>query len=392
MAGTGIRARDGLYKRENRVFAFRYKDADGHWREKYTSTTDRQQARDFKKEFLQQLDEGVLPNEMAKWPLTNALEYYLQAREAVLAPRTWKAHRSRCNTLLRTIGSKRLDAIDNRTLDTYQATRRKSQVSASTVNKEVEILTHILRKAKLWRRLEQDYQPLPISHESPRRPLSVEGLVTLVKTGLSNPDWETALMAAIVAANTACRSWEIKSLRIGDIDMTASNPKLLVRRENTKSDAGAREVELNGLALWAIKRLIERAATLGATQPLHYLLPADLSRHTKLSDPLKGQRGHDPNQHQQSWRTAWRNMTRAAGLPHVHFHDLRHTAITRGREQGVDIGILKAIAGQMDARMVEYYSHIGSGVKRNAVDRIGETYRPVAQLLGLEDASPDSVN
>jgi integrase len=220
----------------------------------------------------------------------------------------------------------------------------------------------------------------------------VEDLVTLVKTGVSNPDWEAALMAAIVAANTACRSWEIKSLRIGDIDMSASNPKLSVKRENTKSDAGAREIELNGLALWAIRRLIERAARLGATQPYHYLLPADLSRHTKANDPLKGQRGHDPNRHQQSWRTAWRSMTQAACLPHVHFHDLRHTAITRGREQGVDIGILKAIAGHMNARMVEYYTHMGSGVKRNAVERIGETYRPVAQLLGLEDTSPDSVN
>jgi len=213
-----------------------------------------------------------------------------------------------------------------------------------------------------------------------------------VKAGLSNPDWEAALLAAVVAANTACRSWEIKSLRIGDVDLNASNPKLLVRRENTKSNAGAREIELNGLALWAIKRLIERAAKLGATEPEHYLLPADLSRHTKSSDPLKGLRGYDPTRHQQSWRTAWRKMTQAAGLSHIHFHDLRHTAITRGREQGVHIGILKAIAGHMDSRMVEYYSHIGTGMKRDAVERIGETYQPVAQLLGLEDATPKSVN
>jgi integrase len=392
MAKSTIRARDGLYRRENRNFAFRYKDADGHWREKYTGSTDRQQAREFKKAFLQQLDQATLPNDMAKWPLSSAIAYYLQTREAVLAPRTWKVHRSRCNSLIRTIGDRRLDQIGERALDTYQAERRKSGVSAEAVNKEIEILSYILRKAKLWKRLKEDYRPLPISRESRRRPLDVEDFLTLVQKGMSNPDWEAALMAAIVAANTACRSWEIKSLRIGDIDFSSSNPKLLVRRENTKSDAGAREIELNGLALWAITRLFERAATLGATQPHHYLFPADLSRHTKLNDPLKGQRGYDPTRHQQSWRSAWRNMTRAADLPHIHFHDLRHTAITRGREQGVDIGILKAIAGHMDARMVEYYSHIGSGVKRNAVDRIGETYRPVAQLLGLEEASHERVN
>ena len=253
-------------------------------------------------------------------------------------------------------------------------------------------MTYVLRKAKLWKRLEEDYHPLPISHRSPRRPLDVADFATLVKSGLSNPDWEAALMAAVVAANTACRSWEIKSLHIADVDLSDSNPKLLVRRENTKSDAGAREIELNSLALWAIKRLIRRAAKLGAVRPDHYLLPADLSRHTKSIDPLKGNRGYDPTRHQQTWRTAWRKMTQAAGLSHVHFHDLRHTALTRGREQGVDIGILKALAGHMDARMTEYYIRVGSPVKRNAVDRIGETYRPVALLLGLEDSTSDSVN
>jgi integrase len=221
--------------------------------------------------------------------------------------------------------------------------------------------------------------------------LEVEKVVALVRAGIGNPDWEAALMAAIVAANTACRSWEIKSLRIGDIELNDCDPKLSVRRENTKSDAGAREIELNGLAVWAIRRLLVRASMLGATQKHHYLLPADLSRHTKSVDPLKGGRGFDPNCHQQSWRTAWRNMTQAAGVPDIHFHDLRHTAITRGREQGVNIGILKAIAGHMDARMVEYYSHIGSGLKRDAVDLIGETYRPVAQF-GLGDVAPGEIN
>jgi len=80
------------------------------------------------------------------------------------------------------------------------------------------------------------------------------------------------------------------------------------------------------------------------------------------------------------------------GLPAAHFHDLRHTAITRGREQGIDIGVLRAIAGHVDARMVEYYSHIGTNVKRKAVDRIGETYGPVAVLLGIRDGDSAKIN
>jgi hypothetical protein len=39
------RSNDNLYRRENRIFAFRYKDRAGKWREKYTGTTDRAEAK-----------------------------------------------------------------------------------------------------------------------------------------------------------------------------------------------------------------------------------------------------------------------------------------------------------------------------------------------------------
>ena len=200
-------------------------------------------------------------------------------------------------------------------------------------------------------------------------------------------------MASILAANTTCRSWEIKSLRLGDIELDPLNPKLLVRRENTKTNAGAREIELNRLAVWAIQRLLTRAAALGCTEPAHYVFPADLSRHTKDGDPLKGSRGFEPAMHQQSWRTAWRNMTRTAGLPWVRFHDLRHTAITKAREQGVDISIVKSLAGHVNSRMTEYYTHIGTTARRDAVNLLADAYNPLLELLGVEEpATKGAVN
>ncbi len=85
---------------------------------------------------------------------------------------------------------------------------------------------------------------------SPRRPVSLDEFVQLVRASLTNPDWEVACMASVLAANTTCRSWEIKSLRLSDIDLNPKNRKLIIRRENTKSDAGARDIELNALALY----------------------------------------------------------------------------------------------------------------------------------------------
>ena len=101
-----------------------------------------------------------------------------------------------------------------------------------------------------------------------------------------------------------------------------------MRRDNTKTDAGARLVELNDIALWAIRQLLERARLLGAVQPEHYLLPANLSKHTKAADPLHGRRGFDPTRSQSSWTSAWRALRQAAGLAHYRFYDLRHTFIT----------------------------------------------------------------
>jgi len=80
-------------------------------------------------------------------------------------------------------------------------------------------------------------------------------------------------------------------------------------------------------------------------------------------------------------------MTRTAGLPWVRFHDLRHTAITKAREQGVDIAIVKSLAGHMNARMTEYYTHIGTDVRRDAVNLIAEAYKPLLELLGMEEPS-----
>ena len=52
------RSRDGLYRRGG-VFAFRYQDKDGVWREKYTGKAYRTEAKAFKVDFEENLRRGV---------------------------------------------------------------------------------------------------------------------------------------------------------------------------------------------------------------------------------------------------------------------------------------------------------------------------------------------
>jgi hypothetical protein len=66
-----------------------------------------------------------------------------------------------------------------------------------------------------------------------------------------------------------------------------------------------------------------------------------------------------------SWRTAWRSLRRAAGLPTVRFHDGRHTALTRLAEKGFPDWVIRAQFGHVSPAMMAVYSH----VRRKALDK-----------------------
>ena len=161
----------------------------------------------------------------------------------------------------------------------YQAERRKT-VGPKTVNNELLVLIGVLTQTKLWKRLEEDYQPLPIPKQGPGKALIPDEGQHLIATARQRPAWDVALCATLLAYSSGCRSWEIKSLKLKDLMMGTDPPVLRIQRQNTKSDAGARDVALNEFALWALERLLKRAEVLGATDPEHYLLPANLSKHT----------------------------------------------------------------------------------------------------------------
>jgi integrase len=58
------------------------------------------------------------------------------------------------------------------------------------------------------------------------------------------------------------------------------------------------------------------------------------------------------------WDSAWKSLTRAAGLERFRFHDLRHTFITHMVELGIPIGVVQAMVGHISSRMLRHYTHI----------------------------------
>ena len=95
--------------------------------------------------------------------------------------------------------------------------------------------------------------------------------------------------------------------------------------------------------------LLERANVLGIAGPEFYVFPACEHSHINGMRPQK------------TWRTAWRNLTRAAGLKGLRFH-------VELLEGGAPEAAVLSIAGHVSRKMMEHYSHIRTEAKRKAVD------------------------
>ncbi len=352
------RDRDGLHKRRG-VWHYKLKIA-GRWRESSTRTTNYREARGIREDALEAQKKGRLPTDMAKWPFEKAASQWLDGRTKFVAPMTYRIDKERLVQLLKVFRGRRLCDITAAEINGYQVLRA-SQVSPRTVNLETKVLRMILRTGKLWTRLAEDYKPLPENKRGPGRALTPDEEKRLFEVASRNPDWVAAYYAALVAANTTARGCELRGLRMMDIDLIEQT--IAVRRVTTKSDAGCRLIPLNETAIWAVARLMERTRMLGAIEPEHYLFPARVRR----GNPNRNPAGYDPSSPAKSWRTAWRELTKAADFRGLRFHDLRHHCITKLAEAGVPEQTLMSIAGHVSRQMLEHYSHIRIQAKRAAV-------------------------
>ena len=240
----------------------------------------------------------------------------------------------------------------------------------------------------MWSGPLKNYSRLAEGEEKVGNALTATQKQLLEEVAASKEEWTVAYLAFALAVNTGMRGAEIKKLRLRHVDL--DNRRLTI--EDAKTEAGNRIVELNQSAFSATTKLWVRAQQLGACEPNHYLLPADLSRHTKTTDPLKGKRGFDVEKHQESWSTAWRNLRSAAAaaieqraknedrellfaerkdvevLSKIGFHSMRRTFVTWMAERNVPLPVTMEMVGHISPKMTERYTRISSRAQRQAVE------------------------
>lgn len=71
-------------------------------------------------------------------------------------------------------------------------------------------------------------------------------------------------------------------------------------------------------------------------------------------------------------KSGFRRAREAAGMPHVHFHDLRHSCATILLGLGADLHVVREILGHSSVKTTERYAHVMVAPQRAALDKLGE--------------------
>ena len=353
-------------------------------------TTDWREAQAKEKELIAQASEGkITPKAQAfcRLGFTTAAERHLDDRTPHLAPKSIETERERLKPLQTLLKETPLLHITSDMLRSYVSERRKKGVANKTINLEIGVVRGVLKRAKRWHLFEDEIKPLPARHQVGRA-LPKEQKLDLARLASTNPDWQNARLAMILALNTTMRSCEVKGLQWRDVDFME---KTITIRQS-KTDAGRRLIPLNRAGWDAIMELYHRAEKLDAREPNNFVFPA--CENGKI----------DPTKPQRSWRSAWRSLTRTVECPAcgklqrpaeacsndvckadirkiksafsgLRFHDLRHHAITELAESLASDQTIMAIAGHVSLEMLHHYSHVRLEAKRRAVEALsGESH------------------
>jgi integrase len=386
---------------------------DGQRYRQSLETSDWREAQTLHKELIVRAKAGkasAKKHEIAKLTFREAAKRFLEDRLSHLAERSIQTERERVKPINERLGNMAVSRITVADVTSYIRERKAAGRANATVNRELDIIRGVLKKAKRWHMFADDIQPLPI-RQTIGRAMSYEEKARLLKVAATRPEWQNAAWAATLALNTTMRGVEIKNLCWRDVDFFRRT--LTIRR--SKTDAGLRSIPLNDDAWNTIQELRERALKLtDAPAPEHFLFPS--CEHNAI----------DPTRPMRSWRTSWRKLTRLIQCPvcremqnpaeiclnknckasltgiksplaGLRFHDLRHHAITELAESQTSDSTIMALAGHVSRKMFEHYSHVRQDAKREAVNVLsrkapqGHGSASYGTNHGTKPASGDSV-
>jgi integrase len=149
--------------------------------------------------------------------------------------------------------------------------------------------------------------------------------------------------SVLIGLNTGMRKGEIHGLKWEHVDL----PNRLITIYNGKTNESDRPIPMNAVVYELLFKLWQQRKG-------EFVFP---------SPRKKGERFRDP-------KVGFMKAVRLAKIPHIRFHDLRHTFATRLVHAGVDIVTIQHLLGHSDIKMTSRYAHPLADVKVEAVKRL----------------------
>jgi integrase len=287
---------------------------------------------------------------------------------------TYDRNESLCRVhLIPSLGRKKLKTLSAADVAGFYRSRLDSGCSAASVHKMHETLHKALKQAVRWGYMTKnpaDDVDAPRVHTEEVHPLTRDEARRLLK--VVRGDRLEALY--VVALHTGLRQGELLALRWEDVDIEEKT--LIVRRTITKDGGklligptktakGRRTVKLTRDAAEALRehltRQLEEIDGLG-----DYYQPGGLVFAT-----MKGTLLNPSNLRKRSFAP----LLVRAGLPHMTFHQLRHTAATILLLKNVNPKIVSEMLGHASiAITLDTYSHVLPNMQDSAVAAMEEAF------------------
>ncbi len=313
-----------LYRRQT-VWWVRFTTPVGQRVRRSTGTADRQQAQEFHDRLKAELWKVQKLGEKPKRTWEEAVVRWINEKAHKASLDGDRMHLRWLDPYLR---GQQLVSINRDVIDRLINARRSEGVSNATVNRLLEVLRAVLRKAEReWEWI--DRAPVVRLLPEPKRRVR----------------WLTRTEAE---------------------KLLAQLPEHLAAMARFSLATGLREANVIGLE-WSQVELKRRVAWIHADQakarkpiavPLNMeamqVLCAEQKKHPRWVFVFKGKRVTKANNH------AWRKALKRAGIENFRWHDLRHTWASWHVQAGTPLSALQELGGWESSEMVRKYAHLSA--------------------------------
>src|SRR5262245_52036807 len=273
---------------------------------------------------------------------------------------TQRVYRQQIHTdILPAFGRTKVAAVSHSDVDGFH--NRLSARAPTHANRTIAVLSRMFSLVVRWGwRPDNPCKGVERNQESKRHRYLTGAEISRLSEALAKLDDKAAANAVRLLLLTGARRGEVLAARWADIDLEAS---MWTKPGATTKQKTEHRVPLSAAAAQLLTQMRAQAA-----DDVEWLFPA------------RGG-GHRPHINE-----AWIKVRKAAKLPGVHLHDLRHTYASTLASAGLSLPVIGALLGHSTPTTTHRYAHLFDDPLRQATERASAiiTGKEAAEIVPLD--------